>query len=78
MYVCVYTYTRVGQNNRNTKQYRNKSVCVDCTERSLVISDLLLFFCLFTLCIFSVNALQVLFSNTMREAQNEGNCLIFK
>jgi hypothetical protein len=27
-----------GQNNGNTWQYRNKSVCVGCTERILVVS----------------------------------------
>jgi len=26
-----------GQNNGNTRQYRNKIVCVCCTERTLVV-----------------------------------------
>jgi hypothetical protein len=36
--------TEDGQNNGNTTQYRNKTVCVGCTERTLVVSfDILLF-----------------------------------
>jgi len=27
-----------GQLNRNTRQYRNKSVCIGCTERTLAVS----------------------------------------
>jgi hypothetical protein len=50
------------------------SLCLAALEKTLVISDLLLFFCLFSLCISSVNELQVLFSNSMKEVQNEGNC----
>lgn len=50
-----------GQNNRNARQYRNKTVCAGCTDRTLVY--LSLFFCLFTLCHASFSALQVVFSN---------------
>ena len=27
-----------GQNNRNTRQFRNKTVCIGCTERTLAVS----------------------------------------
>ena len=30
--------TEHGQNNGNTRYYRNKTVCVGCTERTLVVS----------------------------------------
>ena len=35
---------RDGQNTGNTRHYRNKIVCVGCTERILVVSFVILLF----------------------------------
>ena len=43
-----------GQNNGNTTVYRNKTVCIGLSERTLVVSFLIL---LFMLCSATVNAL---------------------
>jgi len=51
--------------NGNTRQYRNKTVCVGCTERTLVVSFIIL---LFVLCSASVIALQIVFSNSLYES----------
>jgi hypothetical protein len=41
---CVYRY-RDGQNSGNTRQYRNNTVCDDCTEKkTLVVSFVVLLF----------------------------------
>jgi len=53
-----------GQNNGNTRQYRNKTVCVGCTERTLFDSTFHAF-CLFTLCSASVNVLHIVFGNCL-------------
>jgi len=37
-------HTGDGQNNGNTRQYRNKIVSVGCTERTLVVSFVILLF----------------------------------
>ena len=34
------TYAGDGQNNGNTRQYRSRTVCVGCTERTLVVNIL--------------------------------------
>ena len=39
-----YVHTREGQNNVNTTQYRNKAVCVGCTERTLVLYFVIILF----------------------------------
>ena len=52
-----------GQDNGDTRQFRNKTVCVGCTEKYLS-----LFICLLTLCSASVNALQFVFSNSSYES----------
>jgi len=52
---------RVCTNNGNTRKYRNKIVCVDCT-------DTMLFFCLFVLYSVSVNALQIVFCDSLYES----------
>ena len=39
-----YVHTREGQNNGKTTQYRNKAVCVGCTERTLVLYFVILLF----------------------------------
>jgi hypothetical protein len=38
------TCTEDGQTNANTRQYRNKIVCVGCTERTIVVSFVILLF----------------------------------
>jgi len=46
-YTSAVTYAGDGQNNGNTRQYRNRTVCVGCTERTLVVNILhYSFFCL--------------------------------
>jgi len=37
MYFIYSIYTGHGKNNRNTWQYRNKTACVGCTERTSVV-----------------------------------------
>ena len=37
-------YKGDGQNNGNTGQYQNKTVCVGCTEITLVVSFVILLF----------------------------------
>jgi len=56
--------TEDGQIMETTRQYRNKTVCVGCTERTLVVSFVIL---LFVLCSASVSALQIVFSNSLYE-----------
>jgi len=46
------------------RQYRNKTVGVGCTEGKLVVSFVII---LFVLCSASVNALQIVFSNSLYE-----------
>jgi len=55
-----------GQHNRNTRQYRNKTVCIGCTERTLAVSV----FCYSFVYTYSagVNALQTVFSNSSYES----------
>ena len=58
-------------NNGNTRQYWNKTVCDGCTERTLVISFIILlsfFVCLFVLCSASVSSLQIVFINILCES----------
>ena len=54
------------QNNGNTRQYRNKTVCVGCTDGTF--EYLSLFFCLFMLCSASAKAPQTVFSNSSYES----------
>ena len=37
-------HIRDGQNNGNIRQYRNQTVCVGCTERTLVVSFIIILF----------------------------------
>ena len=77
-YLCVYlscwlaTYAyswiniyRRWTNNGNTRQYRNKTICVGCTERTLVVSFIIL---LFVVCSASVIVLQIVFSTSLYES----------
>jgi len=43
VYIYIYIHTEDGQNNGHTRQYRDKRVCVDYTERPLVVSFVVLF-----------------------------------
>jgi hypothetical protein len=65
-YCSVQLYTRDGQNNGNTRQYRNKTVGVGCTERTLVVSIFGYSFVL--LHSVNVSALQIVFSNSSCES----------
>jgi transposase len=65
---CKRKATGEGQNKGNITQYKNKTVCVSCTARTVVVSIFRFFFCLFTLCSASVNVLQIVFSNSSYEA----------
>jgi len=42
----LFLYLRTGgrQNNENTRQYRNKIVCVGCTERTSAVFSIILLF----------------------------------
>ena len=51
-----------GPNNGNTRECRNKAVCVGCTERAIVVSFIII---LFVLCNASVSALQIVFSKSL-------------
>ena len=67
-WVPLYAYSWINiyrgwTNNGNTRQDRNKTVCVGCTDRTLVVSFVIL---LFVLC--SVSALQIVFSNSLYES----------
>ena len=64
MHIVELISTEDGQIMLNTRQYRNETVCVGCTERTLVVSFVTI---LFVLCIASVNALQIVFSNSLYE-----------
>jgi len=44
LYTFAVTYARDGQYNGNTRQYRNRTVCVGCTERNLVVNILHYYF----------------------------------
>ena len=71
-WVPVYAYSWINiyrgwTDNGNTRQYRDKAVCVGCTERTLVGSSVIL---LFVLCSASVIALQIVFSNCMKVLRN--------
>ena len=33
-----------GQNNGNTRQYRNKTICASCIEKTLIVSFVILLF----------------------------------
>ena len=67
-WVATYAYSWINiyrgwTNNGNTGQCRNKTVCVGCTERTLIISFIIL--CMCVLCSASVNTLQTVFSNSL-------------
>jgi len=51
-----------GPNNGNTRECRNKTVHVGCTERTVVVSFIII---LFVLCNASVSALQTVFSKSL-------------
>jgi hypothetical protein len=81
-YIYIYNYASShsgeGKNNGNPKQYRNKTVCDGCSG-NIRCEVILLFFCLFMLCSASVNALQIVFSNSSYEsAAKWRTCQIFK
>ena len=72
-YIHAYKHTGDGQNNGNTRQYRNKTVCVGCTESTLVVSIVRFFFfvCLLTLCSAIINELHIVFITVrMKMLQN--------
>jgi len=72
--VCLYSGD--GQNNGNTRQWKNKTVLGALKEHWLYLP---LFFCLFTLFSASVNALQIVFSNSSYESSAQWEtCQIFK
>ena len=62
VYSWINTY-RGWTNNGNIRQCSNKTLCVGCTERTLMVLSLL--FCLFVLCSASVSALQIVFSKSL-------------
>jgi hypothetical protein len=55
----------ISTGDGNTRQNRNKTVCIGCTERKLVVTFVIL---LIVLCSASVNALQIVFSNSFFES----------
>jgi len=64
---CAYSWINICRgwtNNGNTRQYRNKTVCVGCTEGTY----LSLFFCLSVLYSASVSALHTVFSKSLYES----------
>jgi hypothetical protein len=70
-------YLRDGQNNGNTRQCRNKTHQVGCTERTLVVSIFhYSFFCLH--CVVPVsNALQIVFSMSSYESTTQWRLVRF-
>ena len=61
----VYSWTDIYRgwtNNGNTRECRNKTVRVGCTERTVVVSFIII---LFVLCNASVSALQIVFSKSL-------------
>ena len=67
-WVAIYVYSWINTyrgwtDNGNIRQWSNKTVCVGCTERTLVVSFII--FCLFVLCSASVSALQIVFSKSL-------------
>jgi hypothetical protein len=42
--LLLYLLTGGGQNNENTRQCRNKTVCVECTKRTSVVFSIILSF----------------------------------
>ena len=77
-YLCVYLRCWVAKyayswinicrgwtNNGNTRQYRIKTVCVGCTERTLVVSFVIL---MFVLRCANVSALQIVLSKSLYES----------
>jgi len=63
----VYSWININRgwtNNGNTTKCRNKTVCVGCTERTLVVSFIILLF-VCALCSSSVSALQIVFSKSL-------------
>ena len=59
---------RNGQNNANARHYRNKTACVVCIKRGLLVSIFRYsFFFSFKLCSARVNVLQMMFNNCARK-----------
>jgi len=70
-----------GQNSGNTRQYRNTTVCVGCSERTLVV--VIFHYAAVCLCCVepraSVNALQTVFSNSSYQSTAKWEtCRIFR
>jgi len=57
-----------GQNNANTKQYRNTTVLCWLHWKNVSCEYLSLLFCLLTLCSAIASALQIVFSNSLYES----------
>jgi hypothetical protein len=75
--LLLYLLTGDGQNNENSRQYRNKTICVGCIKRTSVIFSIILLFVY--VCSASVIALQMVFSNSLCEsAAKWETCQIFK
>jgi hypothetical protein len=66
-FACSWNNIYRGWTNNGNRQYRNETVCVGCTERTLVVSFVILLLVLYSA---SVNALQIAFSNCMKVLQN--------
>jgi len=75
-YIHAYKRTGDGQNNGNTRQYRNETVYVGCTESTLVVSIVRYFFVCWRCVVPVSNGLQIVFSKNSYE--NAAKWKIFK
>ena len=75
-YIHAYKRTGDGQNNGNTRQFRNETVYVGCTESTLVVSIVRYFFVCWRCVVPVSNGLQIVFSKNSYE--NAAKWKIFK
>ena len=68
--LLLYLLTGGRQNNENTKQYTNKTVCVGCTERTSVVFSIILLFYLCCLVPLSVHYRLCLITVCVKVLQN--------
>ena len=78
-WVPVYAYSWINiyrgwTNNGNTRQDRNKTVCVGCTDRTLVVSFVILLFVLYSA---SVSALQIVLVTVCMKVLQNGRLITF-